>query len=320
MNQLHFSQLLKLKAPILITGQTGTGKSFLAREIFNQSTIYKEKFLTVHLASLKEDLLESELFGHKKGAFTGANENRKGYLEEVGRGTLFLDEIGELSLEAQKKLLYLLEEKKFTLLGSHQAQDFQGRILMATNKNLEQMVANKLFREDLYFRIKTFSYHLEPLSSGSYDKKNLIDSLFSELKKKYQYPYSKISPEAYEALMTYSFAGNIRELKHAIEFGLAINENGVITPSHLPLLKSSIVSEQNGDNADAFIASLPKDFNESFAVFEELFLIKTLTENEGKINESARRMGMSKTSLISKVKKYKIDAFKMRYDASMQVA
>lgn len=158
-----YSKYLNIKAPLLITGETGTGKSYLARELFNQSSICKEKFLTVHLASLKEDLIESELFGHKKGAFTGALENKAGYLFEVGTGTLFLDEIGELSLEAQKKLLYLMEEKKFTPVGSNSALDFRGRIIMATNQDLKQLVSERRFREDLFYRISTFHLQLKTL-------------------------------------------------------------------------------------------------------------------------------------------------------------
>ena len=178
----HYKKIINLSAPLLITGETGTGKSKAAKEIYNQSIIFKEKYLTVHLASLKDDLLESELFGHKRGAFTGAVESKNGYLRDVGRGTLFLDEIGELSLDSQKKLLYLLEEKKFTALGSTEAVDFNGRIIMATNKNLKEMVQNGLFREDLYYRISIFELKLPSLRSDKNLLKSSIHEMFHVLK------------------------------------------------------------------------------------------------------------------------------------------
>ena len=185
MDQDKLQKLINISSPLLITGETGTGKSVLAKKIFSEAKIHREKFLTVHLASLKEDLIESELFGYKKGAFTGALECKNGYLKDVGNGTLFLDEIAELSLDAQKKLLYVLEEKKFTPLGSTSAIDFRGRIIMATNRNLEQMVKEGLFREDLYYRITVFKLELSKLT---HDEACFADSahfIFKELKNKY---------------------------------------------------------------------------------------------------------------------------------------
>lgn len=314
MTTLVPEKCINLKAPLLITGETGTGKSYLARDIFNQSQIYKEKFLTVHLATLKEDLIESELFGHKKGSFTGAVENKNGYLYEVGAGTLFLDEIGELSLEAQKKLLYLMEEKKFTPVGGQKACDFRGRIIMATNKNLEEMVKSKLFREDLYYRIKVFHLELSPLRK---DKKLLtkeINNILGSLKKQYHAPYTILGNEALEYLLTKEWRGNFRELKNALEYAVVLGRKNMIEVTDFP--GEVCLKEKDFTESTDILDGFPEDFHASQELFEKLFLESWLLKNTGKVNETARRLGISKTTLIQKAKKYRINTLKMRADCS----
>lgn len=303
-----------LRAPLLITGETGTGKSYLARKIFNQSEIYKEKFLTVHLATLKEDLIESELFGHKKGAFTGAVENKNGYLYEVGEGTLFLDEIGELSLEAQKKLLYLMEEKKFTPVGGQVALDFKGRIIMATNKNLGQMVKEKLFREDLYYRIKVFHLELRPLRENKEVLIKEIENILASLKKQYHAPYTMLGPEALDYLVNKEWKGNFRELKNALEYAIVLGRKNKIEVCDFPAEVSAL--EKPEIESLAFLEAFPEDFHAGQELFEKLFLENWLLKNTGKVNETARRLGISKTTLIQKAKKYRINTLKMRADHS----
>ncbi len=311
MSTLIREKCINLKSPLLITGETGTGKSYLAREIFNQSTVHKDRFLTAHLASLKEDLLESELFGHKKGAFTGANENKNGYLQDVGRGTLFLDEIGELSLEAQKKFLYLLEEKKFTPVGGSLGVDFLGRIIMATNKNLKQMVAAGLFREDLYYRIKTFHLELAPLHHDKKQMELVINKIFEQLKKDHHCPYASLSEGAVEYLLKKEWKGNIREMKNALEFAIVMSSRNVISKDDFPEEKSAHENQKvvglNGD--------FPDDFHQSLELFEKIFLESMLTKNGGRVNETAKRVGISKTTLIQKARKYGINTLKMRAEA-----
>ena len=308
-------KFINLSAPILIRGDTGTGKSYLAQEIFSKAHIHKDVFLTVHLASLKEDLLESELFGHKRGSFTGALENKSGYLKEVGRGTLFLDEVGELSLEAQKKLLYLLEEKKFTPVGSTHSIAFEGRIIMATNKNLEQMVKDKTFREDLYFRMSVFQIELKPLHADLEKLNHLIEHLFNKLKIEHRKFSAELTPELKKFLLNHQWAGNIRELKNSLEYALVMADSSLVKPSDLPTLqKHSFAFEMNSQ--DQFFKMFDDDFNASLEKFEHLYLEKIFDKYQGKVNLTARKLGISKTTLISKAKKYGINTLRLRANAS----
>lgn len=319
MNQRILQKSINLSAPLLLTGETGTGKSFLAKKIFENSQIFKEKFLTTHLASLKEDLIESELFGYKKGAFTGASEAKNGYLKEVGAGTLFLDEIGELSLEAQKKLLYLLEERKFTPLGATQPIDFSGRIIMATNKNLLDLMRQGLFREDLFYRVNVFKLELPTLRGNLNLLETSIGDIFCKLKNQYQKPYSYLSSEAFSYLQNQEWKGNLRELKNTLEFALVMSENRQIMPKDFPVNQETefrIIKTQE----KAFIESFPMDFNESLELFEKMYLAEILIKNGGKVNDTARKLGMSKTTLIQKAKKYQINTLKIRADASLEAA
>lgn len=314
----HYKKFINLSSPILITGETGTGKSRLARALFDNAHVFKEKFLTVHLASLKEDLLESELFGHKRGSFTGAVEGKNGYLKDVGRGTLFLDEIGELSLESQKKLLYLLEEKKFTPLGSTESQDFNGRIIMATNKNLKKMVDDKLFREDLYYRVCVFEYKLSPIRDDKKVLKDSIEELIVQLKKVHRRPYSYLSQLAFDFLLNKEWKGNFRELKNTLEYAVVMSTEAQIQVADFPDTLSDYCFEAG--TSQSFIETFPDDFTASLEQFEKLYLSSVLLKNSGKVNETARKIGMSKTTLIQKAKKYQISTLKMRADASLIAA
>lgn len=311
MDLKKYQKLINLSAPILIAGETGTGKSFFAKKIFEESNVYKEKFLTVHLASLKEDTLESELFGHKKGAFTGACEMQAGYFKEVGAGTLFLDEIGELSFDAQKKLLYLLEEKKFTPMGSTLPCDFRGRIIMATNKDLEKMVKEGRFREDLFYRINIFKISLPPLREDPAQLKKMIKIIFFELQEKYKKSNSSISEETLHALSSRKWSGNIRELKNAMEYAIVMSEKSELEFSE-DFKDEQRVPVQNKNFMDIF----PEDFDGSMEIFEKMYLNEMFQKYAGKVNETARRLGMSKTTLIHKAKKYQINTLKIRAEAS----
>jgi transcriptional regulator with PAS, ATPase and Fis domain len=319
MNHQNLQKFINLKAPILITGETGTGKSYLAKEIYQASHIHKEKFLTTHLASLKEDLLESELFGHKKGSFTGAVEGKNGYLKDVGNGTLFLDEIGELSLESQKKLLYLLEEKKFTPLGSTQAQDFTGRIIMATNKNLKSMVNAGEFREDLYYRVSVFELRLTSLRENPKFLQQSIFDVLNSLKISHQKPFAMLSDEALDFLLKERWKGNFRELKNFLEYAVVMTEGRVIKVTDFPQSELNDVRSENILSED-FVDQFPCDYALSLEMFEKMYLQSVLKKYTLKVNETARRLKMSKTTLIQKTKKYQINTLKMRSDASLLAA
>lgn len=312
---LHYKKLINIASPILISGETGTGKSKMARKLFDLSCIHKEKFLTLHLASLKEDLFESELFGHKKGSFTGAVDNKPGYLFETGRGTLFLDEIGELSLESQKKLLYLLEEKKFTPVGSTAALNFEGRIIMATNRNLQNMVREGKFREDLFFRLSIFQLELAPISKDKEKLHRDINRLFEQFRQQYHKHQLKMSPALQHELQTNEWKGNYRELKNCLEYMVALSESSVLELCSLPIWFKSRESPGPSTN---FISHFPMDFNLASEKFETLFLNEMLTKNKGRVNETARLLGMSKTTLIAKARKYGINTLMIRAESGRE--
>ncbi|MBP9681092.1 MAG: sigma-54-dependent Fis family transcriptional regulator [Bacteriovorax sp.] len=312
MNHFLFKKLVNISSPILITGPSGTGKSQMAYKLFNCSSIHKEKFLTLHLASLKEDLLESELFGHKKGSFTGAIDNKNGYFKDVGSGTLFLDEVGELSLESQKKLLYLLEERKFTPIGSTSTVTFEGRLIIATNKDLKAMVNAGTFREDLYFRLSIFHMKLDPIAQNKEHLMLEINKTFEDLKVKYHRPFLKLSPDVTNLLMASSWKGNYRELKNCLEFVIALADKREIQQADLPGWFLEELSPSQATTEAGFISQFPDDFGQALESFEAWYLRAMCEKFSGRVNETARKLGMSKATLISKSKKYQIDTLSMR--------
>jgi DNA-binding NtrC family response regulator len=320
MNENLFNKIININSPVLITGPTGTGKSQLAHKIFKYSSINKEKFLVLHLANIKEDLFESELYGHKKGSFTGASENKLGYFYEVGKGTLFLDEIGELSLEAQKKLLYLLEEKKFTPVGSTFPIEFKGRIIMATNKDLLAMVKTGSFREDLYFRINIFNLELESISNDKIKLKQILNDQLIFFKSKYHKNELTLDLELEKLLIDASWAGNYRELKNTLEYLVVMSDGVLVKISDLPKNfepnLQALINKEEIDLQTNGLDLIKEDFNEALEAFEARYLRVMLERFSGRVNETARILGMSKTTLINKSKKYKINTLKMRADAS----
>jgi DNA-binding NtrC family response regulator len=305
-------KLLNIGEPILISGETGTGKSRCAKIIYERSSINKEKFLTLHLASIKEDLIESELFGHKKGAFTGAIENKNGYFKEVNTGTLFLDEIGELTLEAQKKLLFILEEKLFVPVGAVTPIEFNGRLLFATNRNLAEMVKEGKFREDLYYRLMIFQVQLPPLRENKIELKMLIQEYFNNFKKKYLKNTLTLSYELTNFLESYHWHGNTRELKNCLEYLTALSDDSELKVRDLPLWIRQNKNEQI--NAEESVG----DYSSAMANFEEKYLREMFIKYDGKVNETARKIKISKVNLINKAKKYQINTMQMRVISSQQ--
>lgn len=301
MNNLN--SFINLNRPILITGPTGTGKSKMAQIIFDRSSICKKQFLTLHLASIKEELIESELFGHKKGSFTGAVENKNGYLSDANDGTLFLDEIGELSLDAQKKLLYLLEEKKFTPVGDTKAQKFNGRLILATNRDLLSLVKENKFREDLYYRLVTFEIQLPAIKN---DLNNLKLSIFQELNRantEHQ-KKCKLNDELLNLMLNYPWPGNYRELKNTIDFMVVTSKNEELVFDKKPQNQSKTKNQLE----ELFLSN----FHDSVELFESIYLQHVLTRNKGRVNDTARSIGLSKAALIYKSKKYAINTWKIK--------
>ena len=227
-------RVANLNTYVLVTGESGTGKELIARAIHNLSDRAKRPFVAVSCGAIPETLIESELFGHEKGAFTGTNGTREGYLEQAGDGTLFLDEIGELSLHTQVKLLRVLQEKEFNRLGSSRALPLRARVVFATHRNLTQMVEEGSFRRDLYYRVNIMRINSPALRDHTED----IPILARHFLKKYSEMYGKyiesIEPNAMELLLAHQWPGNVRELENVIQGAIILAENGSIGPEALP--------------------------------------------------------------------------------------
>ena len=306
----EFKKFINISGHLLITGETGTGKSYLAYKIFKESKIHKNSFTCVPLSSLSESLFESELYGHVKGAFSGAINNSKGYLETASRGTLFLDEIGVLSLGNQKKLLFLLEEGHYHPVGSSIKKEFKGRIMIATRRNLLAMVEEGTFREDLYYRLLLYHLHVQPLRETKEKLKGLIRNSFEELKKKLDKNWVKMSEECFRFLLNYPWPGNIRELRNCLEFGIFSTLQSLEIKDLPEWVKNEAsklrVNPSNNKPLEKAIYKLARED------FEKDFFYKALHRFGGMINLTAKEIGISKTTLIAKIRKYDINTQKIK--------
>lgn len=222
-------------ATILITGESGTGKELVARVLHSTSPRGEEPFITVNCAALPETLLESELFGHEKGAFTGAVAQRKGRFEQSNKGTIFLDEIGEMSPTTQKKLLRVLQERSFERVGGNVTVKVNVRVLAATNRDLERAVAAGAFREDLYYRLNVINIHMPPLRERKEDIPRLVEHFMIRRRQRDSKNLPRITDDALEELVAYDWPGNVRQLENTIERAVVLSQGGLITPAHLLL-------------------------------------------------------------------------------------
>jgi len=278
---------------VLILGENGTGKELVAKEIHKKSARSGKTFLHIDLSTLNESIFESELFGHIKGAFTDAKENKIGKFEAASGGTLFLDEIGNLSINLQSKLLTVLQTREITPVGSSKSIHFDVRLICATNKDLRQLVNDQLFREDLYFRINTIEVFNSPLRDRGNDILLLADYFLNKYSVKYNKTRLKINAKANDALVNYKWPGNIRELSHTIEKAVILNEDGIIKPEDL--FYTGVFPSKNKE-----IFTLNLDNLERNAIE------KALIESKGNISKASKLLGISRTSLYSKISKHGI--------------
>jgi len=288
-------------APVIIYGESGTGKELVARAIHLTGLRKDGPFVRFNCAALNEALLESELFGHTKGAFTGAYRHRLGRFEAAHRGDIFLDEIGDVPLSLQVKLLGVLDTKKFERVGDHQSISVDVRIITATHKNLEELIAQKKFREDLFFRINVIPIHLPPLKNRAEDIPLLVNTFIRRLQIKTNKNITGLTQEAMEQFMTYQWPGNIRELKSALEYAFVITEQGLIQPDHLP----SQISRAKAPHRVETLLSNNKDLSEKRA------LIEALRQSNGNQSQAARILGVNRVTVWNRMKKYGIDLKKM---------
>jgi two-component system, NtrC family, response regulator AtoC len=288
-------------ATVLLQGESGTGKELIAKVIHQLSSRARQPLVTVHCAALTPTLLESELFGHEKGAFTGAHERRIGRFEQAQGGTLFLDEIGEIDASIQVKLLRFLGERTFERVGSNRTLSADVRVVAATNKNLEEMVKAGTFREDLFFRLRVVEIWLPPLRERPEDIPLLSQVFLTEFAQANRKDVARFTPEAMEVLLTYRWPGNVRELRTAIEHAVVLSRADKITPRDLPPWVRN--APLTSPSPRQILARNDLTVQEA----EKELILRALKETKGNRTEAARRLGMSRRTLHRKLREYKLD-------------
>jgi DNA-binding NtrC family response regulator len=336
-------KLAKVNTPVLIRGESGTGKELVARAIHYNGPRKDGKFVTINLAAVPENLIESELFGHEKGAFTGASERKLGKFQFADGGTLFLDEIGDISPAMQVKLLRVLQEKSFTPVGSNREIKVDARVIAASHKPFEQMIKEGTFREDLFYRLNVLPVYLPPLRERSSDIPYLIEYYINYFNNHHGLNIRTVTDEAKNLLVKYAWPGNIRELRNVIEHAFIIESSDVLQASSLPssvkVTSKTVVPEP--DEADQIMIDVQgiqdsvldmksedakrddegfsfnhvlnskemvMDFQLAKDLFEKEFIVWALKQNKGKINQTALKANIPKKTLLRKIEKYEIVA------------
>ncbi|MCL4458175.1 MAG: sigma-54 dependent transcriptional regulator [Nitrospirae bacterium] len=295
----RISAVAGTEVPVLIHGESGTGKELVANAIHSLSQRNSKPFIKMNCAAIPDNLFESELFGHERGAFTGAAQMRKGKFEFADGGTIFFDEIGDIPLPLQSKLLRVLEDNTITRLGGNASLRVDVRGIYATSKNLKESIASGTFREDLFYRINVVPIALPLLRERKEDIPYLIDHFLKGFKEKFVKKDLNISQFAYDSLLAYNYPGNVRELKHAIERAVVLSKDGVIDLRHLPDEISGVA-----ERTPCFTENLSLD--ESLKCFERQKILKALMESGGKKIEAAAMLGISRKVLWKKLKEYHI--------------
>jgi DNA-binding NtrC family response regulator len=282
---------------VFIEGESGTGKEMLARAIHQQSPRRDGPFVAVNCAAIPEGLLESELFGHEKGAFTGALKRRAGKFELARAGTLLLDEIGDMPVYMQAKLLRVLQEKEFDRVGGERTLPMEARVIAATNRDIDRLVHEGRFREDLAYRLQGFRLHLPPLRERPEDLPLLIEHFLQQAKARFNAQVASVSRSAMECFLAFSWPGNLRQLQHVLEGALLITEDGVIRPEHLPpILRAPVSPTGQTHSLDELLAAQERDC-----------IVAALHKAGGTQARAAKLLGISERSLWYRLKKLDID-------------
>lgn len=330
-------RLSKVDTPVLIRGASGTGKELVARAIHMNSAQKDGKFVAINCSAIPENLFESELFGHEKGAFTGADQRKIGKFQFAEGGTLFLDELGDMPVFMQVKLLRVLQEKVFTPVGSNREIETNVRIMAATNRPLEEMIKESKFREDLYYRLNVMPIFLPSLSERRDDIEQLVKNFIQKFNKKQGKKIIGITPEALALLKKYDWPGNIRELENVIEHAFILEEGTHVTMQSLPEsflvatgvelsspnlkvkhfgdfedndedLEEDLENDDIGGEEIVTISGESLDFNKHKEAFEREFIVKALKMFKGRINQTALHANIPKKTLLRKIEKYGIVA------------
>ena len=295
-------KLCKVDTTVLIRGENGTGKELVAKAIHFNSPRKNGTFVAINCGAIPESLMESELFGHEKGSFTGAIERKIGKFQLANNGTLFLDEIGELKPEMQVKLLRVLQERKFVPVGGQREIKTNTRIVAATNRNLEKMIEDRNFREDLFYRLNVLPIFLPPLTERSDDIPALVEHFIKKIGKKHPNNIKGISTLAMEALKRYQWPGNIRELENLIERSFIVENSNEIQLTSLPeYVRDSLQVTPMNNSYEG-----PMDYDRFKEQVEKDFIVSALKVNKGKINQTVAHANIPKNTLLRKIKKYRI--------------
>jgi len=286
------TQVASTESTVLLQGESGTGKEVVARFIYRASPRKHGPFVAINCAALPEQLLESELFGHERGAFTGAQQAKAGQIELASAGVLFLDEVSEMSPMAQAKLLRVLQEREFLRLGGTRPIKANVRVIAASNRDLQKAVADGRFREDLFYRLQVFDIRMPPLRERRGDIPLLADAFLLELNRSTGYSSAGLTPDALEMLVGYEWPGNVRELHNALERAAILCEGGLITVDHLSLRSTSVMAPSRPPNL--------------FDI-ERRTIEQALHESNGNKAKAARRLGITRTQLYGRLRKYGLE-------------
>ncbi|HOW57300.1 MAG TPA: sigma-54 dependent transcriptional regulator [Smithellaceae bacterium] len=305
----ELKEMITIVAPtnawILIMGENGTGKELVARSIHHLSLRSHKPIVEVNCAAIPEELIESELFGHEKGAFTGATEKKRGKFDLAHEGTIFLDEVADMSLKAQAKILRILQEKKFERVGGNKVIDMDVRVLAATNKDLEKEMETGRFRQDLYYRLHVIPLRVPPLRERKEDIRPLAERFLLDFALKEGQPQKNLTDDALAVLMQHDWPGNVRELKNIIERMIIMTPSGEIGVKDIPLLNI-----KNDSSAEALppvaLTSAADLLREAKMDFERQFILKKLEENSGNISKTAEAIGLERSNLHKKLKSLNI--------------
>jgi two-component system nitrogen regulation response regulator NtrX len=303
----ELKEMINIVAPtnawILIMGENGTGKELVARSIHHLSRRSHKPIVEVNCAAIPEELIESELFGHEKGAFTGATEKKRGKFDLAHEGTMFLDEVADMSLKAQAKILRILQEKKFERVGGNKLIDMDVRVLAATNKDLEKEMEVGHFRQDLYYRLHVIPLRVPTLRERKEDIKLLAQRFLLDFAAKEGQTQKVLTEDALALLMQHDWPGNVRELKNIIERLIILTPSNEITAKDIPLPNVKIENGAFSVDSVVVVADLLKDAKMDF---ERQFIIKKLEENEGNISRTAEAIGLERSNLHKKIKSLKV--------------
>lgn len=303
-------KLCKVDTNVLIRGENGTGKELVARAIHFNSPRKNGSMISINCGAIPESLMESELFGHEKGAFTGAVERKIGKFQLANNGTLFLDEVAELKPDMQVKLLRVLQERRFTPVGSSREVKTDARIIAATNRNLEKMIEDGTFREDLFYRLNVMPIFLPPLRERSDDIGDLVSYFIKRFSKSHARVLREITPEALQILKAYRWPGNIRELENVIERAFIVENSDRITPASLPdnvLKKAREIAQPPVANTTLNVSGSALDYEAFKEKAEREFIVSALRANNGRINKTVAEANIPKNTLLRKIKKYGIN-------------